>query len=1269
MKYFNYTLLILLITPCLLFSQTILVEGEIKWKENAVSKIDALNSRSFLAFDNVSYDSEKDFLGFYVKQIKLNQEKIIGLNILNIGYEDVDENTLKGTSGFEYIKNDIDLQFVNGISKKINYGQVMFTPIVYNTEKNTYQRVVSYSIEVNVQNMYSKKSGNKVYSANSVLQSGDWYKIAVLKDGGFKLSYQFLKNLGMDIDNLNPQDFKLYGNGGKMLPALNSDFRVDDLQQNAIHLDGENDGSFDVDDYVLFYGQSPHTWKLNSLGGFDHDLHKYSDTTYYFITFSNTGEPVKRITSQASSLISNQTVTSFNDYAYYEKDVVNLISSGDKWFGEFFDVKTAYDFVFNFPNIDFSTPIDIKFSCAARSSAGSVFNVVSGGGFLNLSVSAVNTTSFTARFAQLNKGSFSVNPSSDLVTVSVNYNKPNPGAIGWLDEIELNARRNLVMFGNQLFFRDVQSVGVGNVSIFTLGNATGVNQLWEITDPYNIKSQQYNLLGSTLTYSLSTDSLRSFVALTTNYESQIIGLGKVINQNLHSISQVDMIIVSHPNFLTQAKQVAQFHIDNDGLNVVVTTPEQVYNEFSSGSQDVIAIREFVKMMYERTVPSGDELKYLLLFGDGSFDNKNRVVGNTNFIPTYQTPNSIDIIGSLVSDDYYGLLDPSEGTFLQPAGQELIDIAIGRFPVKSQEEANNVVNKILNYNVPTSMNEWRNRITFIGDDEDNATHMKQSNSLSGQVEMSHKDYNVNKIFFDAFTQQSTPGGTRYPDVNDAINESVESGSLIVNYTGHGGEAGWGHERVLTIADINSWTNTSGFPLFITATCEFSRFDDPHRTTAGELVLVGEYGGIGLLTTVRLVFSGPNFALNQDVYDEIFQITNNNYPTMGEVFMNVKNLNATNSNNRNFTLLGDPALRLAYPIHDVITTQINGNNVSSNDTIKALSKVIVSGEVRDILGNKLTNYNGVIYPIVFDKEKQITTLSNDGEAPFSFNLQTSKLFKGKVSVINGDFSYTFVVPKDISYNFGKGKLSYYAENQIKDANGYHTEFYIGGTASNYEVDEVGPEIELFMNDEKFVFGGITDENPILLANISDIHGVNTVGNGIGHDIIAVLDDKTEESFILNDFYEADLNSYQKGKVYFPFTELEEGRHKLTLKVWDVYNNSSEATIEFVVVKSKDITLERVYNYPNPFTTYTEFWFEHNQPGKQLFAQVQVFTVSGKLVKTLEKHILNEGFRSTSITWNGLDEYGDRIGKGVYVYRLKVRTENFSVAEKYEKLVILR
>jgi len=1252
-------------------SKTFFINGEVEWEANLIVKTANLKNKKLLSFEGVQYNTEKDYLGFYSKSISLKNERIFKVTLVDAQYDNINSEDIVDVSGLSYITPEIDLSFINTTQKKQSYGIVNFVPVIYNSTSNSYQRLISYKIKVETIPKAIGITNNKTFSNSSVLSSGDWYKFGVLKNGVFKISYQFLKKLGFDIDNLNPNEFKLYGNGGKMLPTLNSDSRPDDLKQNAVYVEGASDGIFNPGDYVLFYGQSPNSWEFDGVSKFEHELNRFSDTTYYYITFDNTNESAKRITLQSSQAVSNHTVSTFNAHEYYERDLVNLIKSGDKWFGEIFDVKTSYDFSFSFPNVDLTSPIQIDYSVVGRSGTANSFTLSTLGVSDVVSITGVDIDTYAATYARMGYGSLSTAVTSELVNIDISYNKPSSASVGWLDEIELNARRKLIMHGDQLFYRDINSVGDGNISEFILtGVSNGISKIWDITDPYNVKDIQKVFTANTHSYVTPTNVLKEFVAFNTNYETQLFPLGKVENQNLHAITQADMIIVSHPDFLSQAALISDFHTDQDGLNVIIVTPEQIYNEFSSGSQDIVAIRDFVRMLYEKAINVADLPKYLMLLGDGSYDNKNRLTGNTNFVPTYQSPNSMAVIGSLVSDDFYGLLDADEGTW---NSVEYVDIAIGRLPVKTQEEADNVVHKILNYNTTSSMNEWRNNLVFIGDDEDGNLHMKDANRLATMVDTGYKDFNVNKIFFDAFIQESTPGGTRYPDVTKAINAAVESGSLVINYTGHGGEVGWAHERVLTVQDVNSWNNTSvsGYPLFVTATCEFSRFDDPGRTTAGELVLLNPGGGIGLLTTVRLVYANPNFKLNKTFYEELFTPVNGLMPTMGELFMSIKNnqANIEDSNNRNFTLLGDPALRLAYPKHDVKTTKINGVNVSLSDTIKSLEKVTIVGEVQDDNGNKLTGFNGIISPVVFDKAKQVNTLDNDGEGVFTFGLQTNKLFKGKVSVVNGDFSYTFVVPKDISYNFGQGKLSYYAENQNEDANGFYANFYIGGTAEDYEVDEVGPEIDLFMNDENFVFGGITNNRPIFLANISDLHGINMVGNGIGHDIVAVLDDNTDESFILNDYYEADLNSYQAGKIAFPLSELKEGRHKLTLKVWDVYNNSSEASIEFVVVNTKDIQLERVYNYPNPFTTYTEFWFEHNQPGKQLYAQVQIFTVSGKLVKTIEQHILNEGFRSTSITWNGLDQYGDRIGRGVYVYRLKVRTENFSVAEKYQKLVILR
>lgn len=1261
--------LLLVSIPFALFSQKITVEGQLVWRENSINDMLDSKTRVFFAFNSAQYNEDKDFLPFHTHQVNLLNKEIIDVQVVNLEYETIQSDSVLNVSGVSFIGNDINIQFFNSVSKKNNFGIISFTPIVFNSNLGVYQRVLSYQLELTLRNkLQNLKTTNKGTVNNSVLSSGDWYKIAVLKNGVFKLSYSFLKDLGLDIDNINPQSIKIYGNGGKMLPEINSEYRHDDLKQNSIYIEGENDGVFNSNDYILFYGQTPNTINVNSSNQlFSHELNKYSDTTYYYITASNTNEASKRINSVSFSATPNNIVNTFNEYQFYEKDNLNLLKSGQDWYGEVFDVKTSYDFIFNIPNIDFTSPVRLNVSGAARSGSTSFLNVSSGAATVNIDFSPVTLSCYSCQYANNGEDTLSFISSSELVEVKINYSKPSSSSIAWLNAIQLNARRNLKMIGNQLFFRDLNSVGTGNISQFDVSNANNVQRIWDVTDPLNIKEQQI-ALGNTISFIASTDSLREFVALTSTYETQVFALGKVTNQNLHGLAQQDLVIVAHPDFLTQAEQVADFH-RQEGMDVVVVTPTQIYNEFSSGSQDPVAIRSFVKMFYDRAITPEDLPKHLLLFGDGSYDNKNRITGNTNFIPTYQSVNSLGVIGSLVTDDYYGLLDPNEGKWT--SGIEYVDIGVGRLSVKNQEEANNVTFKILNYYNPSTMRDWRNQITFIGDDEDNSEHMRQSDFLAEMVEVSNPEYNPYKIFFDAFKQEATPGGNRYPDVNKEIIKSFDDGALIINYTGHGGETGWAHERVLTVADINKFTNTTNMPLVVTATCEFSRFDDPKRTSAGELVLVNKTGGIALLTTVRLVFSSPNFALNKSLYEKVFTEVNDEKRTIGEIFMDVKNLNAANSNNRNFTLLGDPALKLVYPKHDVKTTKFNGTNITTVlDTVKALQKVTIEGYVQDKNGQKLSNYNGTIYPTVFDKSKTVTTLKNDGGVtPFIFNSQISKLFKGKVSVANGDFSFSFVVPKDIAYNYGKGKVSYYAENQVEDANGYFSDFYIGGTSDNYVADNDGPEVELYMNDKSFVFGGITDENPTLLAYVADLHGINMVGNGIGHDIVAILDDKTEKAFVLNNYYEADLNSYQKGTIKFPFTDLEEGRHKLTLKVWDVYNNSKEVTTEFIVVKAKDVVLSRVYNYPNPFTTHTEFWFEHNQANKQLYVQVQIFTVSGKLVKTIEKNIFSEGFRSTSITWDGLDDYGDRLARGVYIYHLKVRAENLSLADKYEKLVILR
>ncbi|MFL5753279.1 MAG: type IX secretion system sortase PorU, partial [Bacteroidia bacterium] len=812
--------------------------------------------------------------------------------------------------------------------------------------------------------------------------------------------------------------------------------------------------------------------------------------------------------------------------------------------------------------------------------------------------------------------------------------------------------------------------------------------IWDVSDPFNVAEQLTTQPGpGTFEFVIPTPALKEFVAHTGSFYFTPVAIGQIPNQNLHATQPVDYIIITNPLFKQQSQKLADLHFQYDTLSYVIATTDEIYNEFSSGAQDITAIRDFIRMIYKRATPSTLP-KYVLLFGDGSYDNLHRyATNNTDFVPTYQSYNSISYIGSFASDDFFGFMDDTEGDF---TNNDIVDVGVGRLPAHSVTEADNLVNKVIHYykkdagfdpyaNTPTcssgnenTFGEWRNWICFIADDANDSwetTFVHGSENFAGIVTATNKNYNIDKIYLDSYKQESTPGGERYPDANEAFNKRVEKGALIINYSGHGGETGLAHENVLDIPQILRWNNLNNLPMFLTATCEFSRYDDPARTSAGEEVLLHSAGGgIALFTTTRVAFASDGDALCPKFFNAALTPLGTKMPLLGDIIRLTKT--NTGAGYRHFTLLGDPAVLLAYPKEGVVTTQVNISPAGTNDTISALEKVTVTGYVSDNSGNKLSGYNGVIFPTVFDKSVKYTTLGNDLGAAgmINFYLQKNALYKGKSLVTNGDFSFSFIVPKDISYQFGYGRISYYAQNGDIDASGYYEKIVVGGSDSTARVDAIGPEVKLFMNDNKFVYGGTTNESPKLYAEVFDSSGINTVGNGIGHDLVAILDANTNKPYVLNDYYQSDLNSFRSGKITYPFSELNEGTHTLSIKVWDIQNNSSSSTTEFVVASSSELALRHVLNYPNPFTTSTKFFIEHNQCCVGLNVEIQVFTISGKIVKTLNKNVTNEGYRTDGLDWDGKDDFGDKIGQGVYVYRVKVKTTDGKSSEKFEKLVIL-
>lgn len=1268
------------------------IHHQLNWKKPVEFSISETEKITVLNFEGASYATGKKFLPVFSKLFPsvfdLSVNEVKG-ELKNELYAPLTESQLITDPSF--IKEHIVLNVSVAYERKKPFIVYSFVPIRKNPVTNSYEKLVSFDIELtplkNIAEGY--KSSPQVFAANSVLASGTWYKLGVTTDGVYKIDFNFLKGLGIEMGTLDPAQIKIFGNNIGMLPEQNSIPRPDDLVENAIEVfDNGIVATFEQGDYILFYGQSPNEMKLDGLTQRFHTTkHLYSDTSFYFITTDLAG-PSKRITLQPSvtpGAIDVQ-VTAFDDVGFHEENIRNFVKSGRNFYGEIFDANLTLPFHTIIPNIVTTVPVYYKMKVLARSNIQSSFSLKYQGQQVGIvSIPAVSAGLYgDYAIPGTSEGTFFAN-SSDL-KLDIVYSKPQNTSIGYLDNIEMNARRQLAMSGNQMAFRDKNSVGFGNTAFYTISNYYSALTVWDITDKYNIKKQVVDISNSTGSFRVNADVLHEFIVFRNDNFLNPWVHGRIENQNLHGSPQTDLIIVTNPKFMTEANRLADFHRTNDNLRVVVADINQVYNEYSSGVRDVTAIRDFARMFYERATAPADIPRYLLLFGDGSYVNKDDYSGNTNFIPTYQSENSLSLIDSYVSDDFFGLLDPSEGNWT-PGSTQLLDIGMGRLPVKSLTEAKDMVDKVLRYASPgsvtqatacnstnSSLGDWRNVICMVADDGDSDTHLEQTDTLLRNIDPFVLKYNADKIYLDAYQQETSPGGQRYPDVNVAINKRMEKGSFILNYTGHGGELGWAHEGVLNNSMINNWTNKYAMPLFITATCEFSRFDDPSRTSAGEYCLLNPIGGaIALYSTTRLVYSFPNALLNKDLIRYAFQQLDGEMPRLGDIFRLTKRDpdNDSGINPRNFTLLGDPALRLAYPKYDIVATKINNQVLAGiTDTINALSKVTISGEIRSN-GQKLSSFNGVIYPTVYDKAVNVQTLANDPSesSVITFSVQKNILYKGKASVINGDFSFTFIVPKDINYSFGTGRLSFYAQNGTEDASGYYDSLIVGGISSNYLADDIGPQINLYLNDEKFVFGGLTNAEPKIYALLNDSNGINTVGNGIGHDITATLDNDVVNSLVLNDFYESDLDNYQKGKVIYSLNDLSDGRHNLKLKVWDIFNNSSEAYTEFIVAQSADIALAHVLNYPNPFTTHTTFFFEHNQACNDLDVQIQVYTVSGKLIKTLQDHFVCDGFRSNSMDWDGLDDFGDRIGRGVYLYRLRVQASGGRYAEKYEKLVVLR
>lgn len=1229
------------------------------------------------------YDYGKKAISFIRKIPVAGFADESSLQITNIIYETISREQL-GDLRVTSIPSTIGATLTNMNNPASQKAVLALSPII--KSGTGFQRVksftYSFSTTANRPSRYSTQSAASI--SNSVLSSGEWYRFYVLKSGVYKISRNFLQSLGMNLNGVDARNIKIYGNGGRMLPLLNGTFYPEDLAENAITIIGENDGSLDSQDYILFYAEGLDNW--NSESQTHNNL--YADRSYYYVTTQ--GGPGKRI-GNMENITENPTLnaTTFDDYQYHEVDKTNIGRLGRKWFGERFNVENEQTFDFKFPNIATGTQIKISVNTAAAAFSQTTMSVTANGQNIGTMNYPPTSSDGDVAFERSLVGNF---PVAENVAVKLSYNNGGvPSADAYLDYIILEAKRNLQGYGKQFRFQyNDADVNTGVIQ-YQLSNAAGITQAWDITDIYNVRKVENNG-AATFAFKAYLGERRKYIAVDpSDYYSPLKeSKSRVANQNLKgtilknsqgAFQDIDYLIVT-PAFLnSQAERLANFHRTHSQLNVKVVNLENIYEEFASGKQDIGAIRNFVKYIYNNGSIPARKIKYLNLFGDASFDYKNRISNNTNIVPVFQALNSFSLGGSYMSDDYFAMLDDNEGTMTLSGSVQDMELAVGRMLVSDTKQAEEMVTKVIEYHAIESYGKWRNNFVLISDDVDVAWENSIQtgiDALGNQIAAQKPFVNVEKIHTDSYVQEASAGGFRYPKARKDFVDAINQGALVFNYFGHGGEDGLAKERIFEKADAQNLNNRYKYPLFVTVTCEFTRFDNPFRPTAGEYTYWNPKGGaISMVTTTRQISVTTGQDINEAFSSELYGYgTTNNVPISEALRVAKNNYNGTALM---VSYVGDPAIRLAIPKPTIVLTKINDQPAASSTFVfNALSPVKLSGEVRNIDGNAIIpNYNGNLSVNIYDKNVQRTTLGNDGITDgagnlilMDFILLGETVFRGNASVTNGQFEFNFVVPRDISIPVGNGRISFYAKkNQVlEDQTGYNTDIKIGGINPNAVADNIGPRVRLYMNDETFISGGITNESPIFLAFLEDENGINTA-SGIGHDIVAILDGDENNPYILNDYYETELDNHTKGKVRFPFRNLAVGLHTITFKAWDVYNNPVTAEIQFIVVGDETVTLKNVLNYPNPFVSYTQFWFTHNRPYEPLEVQVQIITITGKIVKTINQIVTTEGFLSREITWDGKDDFGDKIGKGVYVYKLTVKsTLTNKKTEKYEKLVIL-
>lgn len=1138
--------------------------------------------------------------------------------------------------------------------------------------------------------------GYAIPSGPTPISTGTWYKIPITRSGIHMLDRAYLQSLGINMASVNQANIQVWGTNGLQMPKRNNVPRSP-FQQFPIRIDG---------DAVYFYANGPNDVRYNpSTQRFSQHIHPYTTTSYVFITVGSS--PGLRLSVANSDGAIAGEVTTFLDFRWKEMEQrkpYNRLKSGQQWLGQQFTpetfARTQSVFSDTLDGFVQGSTVRVEALFAARSTSSSTFSVnYSGGSIGNVFVGQISnidaSTAMTANTGSMNRELTNVTLANDILDITATFNNNNSAALGWLDWIRVTATRLLKARDGRLRFHSPID-GDGSMVHYRLTGFTAAPLVLDVTNPQAPLLLQSTQAGSDYLVR-HTDLAQRTIVAQTNFIRP--GSGTVVpGQNIRGTSfDPDYLVITSPELLEAATELANRR-ESQGWRPLVVTQTQIFNEFNGGIPDLIAMRDFVRYFYDRAGTDVNRMpKQLLLFGDTTYDYKGILSSDPlrNHVFTFQSEESLSKINTYASDDYFGHLDANEGEWA-PIGDpipsfERLDIGVGRLPVQTMTEARTVIRKIEAYENPELFGDWRALVTFTSDDHVNGSvanegdvHIYNADGTIERVPLDDTGVRVNKIYQISYPILNSPLGRVSPEANRAFVNAINNGTLLINYSGHGSETLLSAEGLFRSDDVTRLNNLEKLTILVTVTCDFGRFDDSEAQSGAELLVLHQQGGaIASYTTSRVVYTSTspdtyNFGLNIQLTLAMLSHGVDGKPkTLGDIYRQTKNTSVgATFNSRKFVLLGDPALRIGLPESQIRLTSINGL-VPGTDNIqlRALDQATLEGEVVMNNGTVNTAFNGQASIKVYDAKRyvEMTQFPNGCNIQnCAYGVQNDVVFSGKVSVANGRFSSTFIIPRDISYSDSTGRVVMYAADATSDAAGSFSNLILNGRNPDAVDDGAGPDVAVYLNDTDFMDGSIVNENPTLIVDITDPSGINTAGAGVGHELIAILRSRPlvgpEQTFMLNEFYESALNDYTTGRITYPMQDLEPGTYELTVRAWDVFNNPGETTTTFTVAEQQNLSIRNVYNYPNPTSGYTRFMFEHNQAGSTLDVLIRVFTLSGKPVAQLRDQSLAVSGGLASIEWDGRDADGNRLASGTYLYHVRVATDT-DTRETVEKLVIIR